>query len=149
MSENLTLHIDVDAPPETVFAAALDWERQHEWILATRVRVVSGDGRSVGSEVTATTGIGPLGITDTMRLTVWAPPRRCEVVHTGRVVRGTAAFAVQPRGRGSSRFVWSEQLDLPLGAVGRLGFRVLRPVFAWGLARSLSSFADFAGSYPR
>lgn len=148
MSEDLALHVDVEAPPETAFAAALDWERQHEWILATRVRVVTGDGRSVGSELAATTGIGPLGITDTMRITLWEPPRRCEVVHTGRVVRGTAAFAVAPRGAGST-FVWSEQLDLPLGAVGRLGFRMLRPAFAWALGRSLRSFADFARTYPR
>ena len=148
MSTDIVLRVDLDAPPEAVFAAALDWERQGEWMLGTRVRVVAGDGRSVGSEVAATTGIGPLGVTDTMRVTAWDPPRRCEVVHTGRIVRGSAVFAVEPRGRGST-FIWSEHLDLPLGAVGRIGFRMVRPAFTWGLARSLNSFAEFARNYPR
>lgn len=148
MSTDLTRRVDVDAPPERVFAAAMDFERQHEWMVGTRVRVVAGDGRSVGSEVAATTGVGPLGVTDTMRIAVWDPPRRCELVHTGRVVRGTGEFTVEPRGRGST-LIWSERLDLPLGVLGRLGFRAVRPAFAWGLERSLRSFAEFARTYPR
>jgi hypothetical protein len=62
--------------------------------------------------------------------------------HTGRVVRGTAAFEVGERGDAST-FVWSETLDLPLGAAGRLGWRVLRPAFLGGLKLSLRRFAAF------
>jgi hypothetical protein len=38
-------------------------------------------------------------------------------------------------------FVWSEQLELPLGAVGRLGWPVVRPLFLAGVRRSLDRFA--------
>ena len=41
---DLVERIDVDAPPERVWAALTDWERQGEWMLATDVR----DGRRTG-----------------------------------------------------------------------------------------------------
>ncbi len=145
---NLTARIDVNAPPETVFAAATDWQRQGEWILGTTVRVRRGDGRSVGSEVEATTGMRGIGVTDRMRITVWDAPFRCEVRHLGRVVRGTGIFAVQPRGRDAATFEWTEQLELPMGVLGAVGWPLVRPVFSWGLRRSLEHFAGFCRRYP-
>lgn len=147
MSE-LTVRVDVDAEPETVFAAATDWNRQSEWILGTTVRVTRGDGSSVGSEVAAFTGVGGVGVTDTMLVVSWDAPRRCEVQHTGRIVRGYGVFTVRPNGHGAT-FEWTERLELPLGAVGRLGWRFVSPLFAWGLQQSLDRFADFCRSYPR
>jgi hypothetical protein len=82
-------------------------------------------------------------VVDTMRITGWDPPHGAYVRHLGRIVRGTAAFEVKGR-PGGSTFVWSEQLDLPLGAVGRLGFRLLRPAFVVGLRVSLRRFAGWA-----
>jgi hypothetical protein len=141
--------VDVDAPPETVFAAATDWERQGEWMLGTTVRVRRGDGRSVGSEVEAVTGIRGIRVTDSMRITVWDAPSRCEMRHLGTVVRGTGIFAVQPRDRDAATFEWAEQLELPLGVLGAVGWPLIRPVFGWGLRLSLARFADFCRTYPR
>lgn len=149
MDAELTVRVDVQAPPETVFAAATDWPRQGEWILGTTVRIRRGDGRSVGSEVEAFTGMRGIGVTDSMRITEWAAPQRCEVRHTGWLVRGVGIFAVRPRGRDAATFEWTERLVLPFGALGRLGWFALRPVFGWGLARSLDRFAEFCRSYPR
>ena len=145
---NVTARVDVDAPPETVFAAATDWQRQGEWILGTTVRIRHGDGRSVGSEVEAVTGLRGIGVTDRMRITVWDAPFRCEMRHLGRVVRGTGIFAVQPRGRDTATFEWTEQLELPLGVLGAVGWPLVRPVFDWGLRRSLDQFAGFCRRYP-
>lgn len=146
---NLTVRVDVNAAPETVFAAATDWERQGEWILGTTVRIRHGDGRSIGSEVEAVTGVGGIGVTDRMRIILWDAPSRCEVRHTGQVVRGTGIFAVQPRAGGGATFEWTEQLELPLGALGRLGWPLVRPIFGWGLQRSLDRFAGFCRNYPQ
>ena len=66
-----------------------------------------------------------------------------DVLHTGRVVKGTGIFEVVDLGGGRSRFVWSEILDLPLGLLGRLGFPLVRPLFAWGVQRSLKRFARY------
>jgi hypothetical protein len=145
----LTERIDVEAAPETVFAAATDWDRQREWMLGTTVRVLRGDGRSIGSELEAVTGIGSAGVTDRMRVTVWDAPWRCEMRHLGRVVRGIGIFAVQPRGRHAATFEWTEQLELPLGVLGAAGWPLIRPLFSWGLRWSLDRFAAFCRTYPR
>ena len=147
----LSESVDVDAPPERVWAALTDWIRQGEWILATDVRPVVGPARGVGGRLVAVTGLPlpggkRLGVVDTMEITRWEPPTRVDVVHTGRVVRGPGTFEIRPRGEGST-FVWSEQLELPLGAVGRLGWPLVEPVIRAGYRLSLRRFAAFARTH--
>jgi uncharacterized protein YndB with AHSA1/START domain len=131
----------IAAPAERVWSVLMDWPRQAEWILGTRVRVATGDGASVGSTLEAWTGVGPLGFLDTMTITAWDPPRRCDVVHTGRVVRGTGSFIVQPVPGGRTRFLWREDLEIPLGAAGHAGWTLIRPATEFGIRRSLNRLA--------
>ncbi|MBB5956186.1 carbon monoxide dehydrogenase subunit G [Saccharothrix tamanrassetensis] len=131
----LELRVDVAAPAETTWAAVTDWARQGEWMLFTEVRVTGGQG--LGTELSAFTGLGLIGFTDTMRVTAWEPPHRCAVLHTGRFVRGTAEFRVVPHGE-RSEFIWSE--DIP---------KVLGLAFAPGVRWSLRRFAEFAREYHR
>jgi uncharacterized protein YndB with AHSA1/START domain len=137
----LTVDVIIDAPPHVVWNAVVDWPAQSTWMLGTTVRVSAGDGRSVGSELEAITGVGGRGVVDTMRITHWDPPRLCDVVHTGSVVRGTGRFEVIPLPSGRSRFVWHEDLEIPLGAVGRAGWPLARPLAKWGVQRSLNDLA--------
>ena len=138
----LTVPVDVDAPAEAVWRTITDWEGQGEWMLGTRVRVTSaGDGRGLGATLSAVTGVGPLGFTDPMEIVEWDPPKRCVVRHLGRVVRGDGVFEVVELGPQRSRFLWTELLDLPLGAVGRVGWPIARPVFRLGVERSLRRMA--------
>lgn len=136
--------VDVVAPREAVWAALTDWDHQGEWMLGTRTRVTGGDGRSVGSTLAAFTGLGPLGFTDTMEITAWEPPTRCEVRHTGRLVHGLGVFEVVARGEGRSTLVWHEHLRPPLGRLGDLGWLLAGPAFRLGVRQSLRRFADFA-----
>jgi hypothetical protein len=142
----LTLGIDVAAPVEQTWAALTDWPRQSAWMLGTRVEPGERGGHGVGGTIRAWSGIGPFGFWDTMAITAWEPPHRCDVVHTGRLVRGTGSFTVST-GRGGSRLVWSEQLDLPLGPIGRIGWLLARSAFAAGVRLSLRRFARFAQAY--
>jgi hypothetical protein len=137
---HVSLDVTIDAPVERVFDAFSQWHEQGRWMLGTRVEVRVGDGRSVGSELAAWTGAGPAGFWDTMVITRWEPPYRVDVTHTGSVVRGTGTMEVLALPGGRSRFVWSEDLDLPLGALGRFGWPVARPAFLLGVRRSLESF---------
>ena len=145
MTATLVLTVDVDAPVAQTWSGAADWDRQGEWMLGTEVRATAQGGQGVGGGLAAFTGVRlagrRLGFLDTMRITAWEPPHRCDVVHTGRVVRGTGTFAVEPRGEGRSRFVWREDLELPLGLLGRLGWPLVRPLFAYGVQLSLRRFA--------
>ena len=140
MTATLVLTVDVDAPVEQTWAGATDWAGQGEWMLGTRVRPTRQDGQGVGGGIEAFTGVGRLGFLDPMDITLWEPPHRCHVVHTGRLVRGTGAFEVESRGAHST-FVWREDLELPLGALGRLGWPLVRPFFAYGVRLSLTRFA--------
>lgn len=141
MTATIVLTVDVAAPAEDTWAGATDWANQGAWMLGTTVRPTRLDGRGVGGAIEAFTGIGRLGFVDPMQITVWEPPARCHVLHKGRLVRGTGAFEVERRGAAASRFVWREDLELPLGALGRLGWPLVKPVFAAGVRTSLQKFA--------
>jgi hypothetical protein len=141
----------ISAPVETVFAAFSQWSEQGRWMLGTRVSVREGDGESVGSVLAAWTGAGPVGFWDTMTITRWEAPFRVDVLHTGKVVRGTGTMEVVALPQSRSRFVWSEDLELPLGWVGRAGWPVARPAFLAGVRRSLEAFGELVeqGQLPR
>jgi hypothetical protein len=132
VTTELELTVQVAAPPDTIFRAVTDWERQSEWVFGTRVSVVEGDGKSVGSEIDAVT----FGVSDRMRITRWDPPHAVELLHLGKIVRGTAVFAVR-----GSRFVWTERLDVPFF------YPLVKPLFVLMLRRSLQRFARFAEEY--
>lgn len=146
MSERVTLSVpvDVDAPAEAVWTYVTDWERQGEWMLGTRVQVTGGDGRGAGTTLRAVTGIGPLGVPDTMEVVEFRQggPWRAVVRHTGRVIRGEGFFEVVELGPVRSRFTFTELIDLPLGALGRLGWPLARPVIRAGFVASLRRMAD-------
>ena len=144
MGAVLTAHVHVAAPADETFAAATDWPGQQEWVFATRVRPTLGTGHNLGDEIAARTGVGPLGFTDTMTITEWEPPRLCRVRHTGRLVRGIAVFDVRAETERSSVFTWTEDLELPFGRLGQLGFRLTEPVFRYFVQRSLDRFAVWA-----
>jgi hypothetical protein len=138
----LALDIAIAASPQRVFAGLVDWQGQSRWMLGTKVWVPAGaSGVGVGGRIEAFTGFWKLGFLDTMEITTWDEPHRVNVVHTGRVVRGTGTMVVNGQADGTSRFLWSEDLELPLGALGRLGWVVVKPGFRWGVLRSLKAFA--------
>lgn len=138
----------VAVPADVAWHVLTDWPAQGAWMPLTRVTVV-GDGRGVGARLEAWTGWGRAGFLDTMVVTAWEPPRRCEVLHTGKLVRGPGVFAVRPLDAGTCEVVWEEWLDLPFGAVGRIGWPVVRPFVRFGLGIALRRFARYAEGLPR
>lgn len=138
----LALSLDIAAPAAVVWHRVTDWPGQGDWMLGTRVQVTNGgDGRRAGATMRAITGVGPLAFTDSMEIVEWTPPTRCVVRHTGRVVRGGGVFEVHELDAATSRFRWSEQLELPLGVLGRLGWPLVRPAFRVGVQQSLRRLA--------
>jgi carbon monoxide dehydrogenase subunit G len=139
--------VAVAAPVEVAWEALTDWQSQSGWMVLTNVTVDPG-GHRVGERLDAFTGVAGVGFHDRMEVTRWDPPRRVEVAHLGRVVRGAGVFEVRPA-PGGAWLVWIEDLDLPLGVAGRLGFAVLRPAFQLMLRRSLRRLAREVEARPR
>ncbi|MGH3424064.1 MAG: SRPBCC family protein [Nocardioidaceae bacterium] len=130
----LAVRTTIDAPPQRVWDYVTDWERQGEWIPATRVRV-QGDG------LVARTSIGPFGFTDPMCIRTWQPPRRCEMVHTGRVVHGSGVFECRDDS-GVTTFVWTERVDVPGGPLAPALWAVARRPLRAGLEYALRRLRD-------
>lgn len=131
----------VEAPPERVWAALVDWESQPAWMAdAHWVRLLSEQREGVGTRLRCRTDIAfGLRVDDDMVITGWQPSEVMEVTHEGPVIRGVGAFELSPTAHGT-RLEWWEEFSAPLGAPGELvaGLLVvpwLRPVFR----RSLSA----------
>lgn len=131
----ITSRVLVPAEPADLWRLAMDWRRQGDWMLGTRVR----GGQGVGAAVVARTAIGPIGFTDTMVITQWYPPHRCVVRHTGRVLRGTGVFEVARRGP-QSELAWTERLQLPWPASGPFARWLAAGPARWVMAASLRRF---------
>lgn len=148
--------VEVGVPAGQLWRVVTDWPLQGEWIPFTTVRSTVGKGRGVGSRVEAWTGLGRVGFLDTMVVTHWSEPskehsdghsegrRVCEVLHTGRLVRGEGGFEVEPLGPSRSRLVWWESVELPLGAVGALGWRLTSRWWQAGTAKALQRLRTLA-----
>lgn len=142
--------VRLDAPARGVWSYVTDWPRQGEWIPLTRVEAVPAGSRprAIGGRIRAWTGLGPIGFWDPMTITAWEEhadgAARCEVLHTGRVVRGDAEFSVEPLGPSACRFRWWEQLAVPggpVGAVGAVVWKVAGPLVQRGVDAALRRLA--------
>jgi hypothetical protein len=132
----VTVRVSIAAPVADAWAAVTDWSRQGEWMLGTRVGVVQGDGRSVGSRLFGFTGVWDVGFLDVLEIVEWEPPSRCRAVHLGKLLRGSAEFAVSARGAGAI-VSWTERLEPPVGLAA--------PLLGWGMRRSLRRLAGWWG----
>ena len=123
----------IEAPIERVWAALADWESQGDWMLQTRVDVTSDIREGVGTTIAAFTGIGKLGVMDHMVVTSWQPPNICDVLHTGKIIKGTGRFELLVIDADTTRFNWSEEILAP-----RAIFLLIAPGLYAGVRISLA-----------
>ena len=123
----------IKAPIEKVWAALADWESQGDWMLQTRVDVTSEIREGVGTTIAAFTGIGKLGVMDQMVVTSWQPPHICDVLHTGKIIKGTGRFELVVIDADTTRFNWSEEILAP-----RAIFLLIAPGLYAGVRISLT-----------
>ena len=149
--------VELGLAPEVAWDMVMDWERQSNWMLFTRVWGTENDGVGIGGGVAARTSVGGVGFTDDMVITHWDPPRECTVKHLGKIVRGTGTFAIEPTVFGSagpdrgpsafgSTFTWSEDVVPPLGRLGAFAWPVVRPAFEVMMRISLKRLVKEAGA---
>lgn len=143
-NNTLSISLRINAPRVLVWKKIADWESQGEWMLQTKVWVTSDQVSGVGTNIAAFTG--PLykfyprlkspGLLDLMTVTHWQEPARCDVVHVGKILKGTGSFILIEESDGSTRFDWSETIEAP-----RVIFMLIAPFLYAGVRISLYRFA--------
>lgn len=131
-SNHIAMHLVIKAPIENVWASLADWQSQGDWMLGTKVIVTSKIQEGVGTSISAFTGIGKFGIMDHMTVTKWDPPKICDVVHTGSIIKGTGRFELSAINSTTTRFDWSEEILAPKAV-----FLLLAPALYLGVRISL------------
>jgi carbon monoxide dehydrogenase subunit G len=132
-SNHIAMSLVIKAPIEKVWAALADWESQGDWMLQTTVEVTSQVREGVGTTIAAFTGIGKLGVMDHMVVTSWQPPHLCDVLHTGKIIKGTGRFELVAIDADITRFNWSEEILAP-----RVLFLLMAPGLYAGVRISLA-----------
>jgi len=143
---HLELNIKINGPVKTVWDCLVDWKSQGDWMLQTKVWSELDQDRTIkngkGVLIFAFTGLFPnlypkirLGILDTMEITKFKPPVLCEVVHIGRIIRGTGKFELK-KSKNATIFNWQE--DLVAHPVFLL---IMKPLLLIGVWLSLRRFA--------
>lgn len=141
----ITVTIDIDGPPETIWPHLVDWENLPTWMQeASNVRILGGQREGVGVEAEATVRIAGLSSRDRIRVTRWEPPVILELAHLGWV-KGSGYMELSPLDRGTHVF-WREELVPPWGVLGALGLRLVAPLMRRTFARDLRLLRELVQS---
>ena len=101
-------------PPEVVWALITDWEHQDDWMLEASDFEVIGDQREgVGVEAKATVRIAGIKTRDTVRVSMWEPPRILVIDHLGWVKEGDLVPATAARSDRQGGSAPRPSLDAP------------------------------------
>jgi len=135
-SNHIAMSLVIDAPIEKVWASLADWESQGDWMLQTTVEVTSEIREGIGTKIAAFTGIGKVGVMDHMQVTKWEPPFICDVLNTGKIIKGTGRFQLSSIDSETTRFDWSEEILAP-----RALFLIIAPGLYAGVRISLANLS--------
>ena len=141
MSHSIRISLTLPCNQARAWHAIADWEGQGNWMLQSKVWVTSQIREGVGTSIAAFTGpfykrypkFAALGLLDTMVVTNWQPPIRCDVLHTGKVLKGTGTFELVEISKSATRFNWSEDIEC-----SRLQFLAIYPFLWIGVRISLA-----------
>ena len=145
----LALTVEINQPIKIVWQHLVDWRSQSDWMLQTKVWSELDQDRTIkngkGVLIFAFTGLFPklypklkLGVLDTMEVVNWHPPYKCDVLHIGRIIRGTGSFELVRNSaskKGGTTFYWSEEIIAPA-----IFIAILKPFILLGVRISLRRF---------
>jgi len=144
MSHTIRISLTLPCNQLRAWQAIADWEGQGSWMLQSKVWVTSQIREGVGTSIAAFTGplykrypkFSKVGLLDTMIVTNWQPPTLCDVLHTGKVLKGTGTFELIEISQTATRFNWSEDIEC-----SRLQFLAIYPFLWIGVRISLARLA--------
>jgi len=113
--------------PDRVWSTIERWEEQSRWIRdAVWVRLLTRERTGAGARVEVMNRVLHVPLfTEQLEVVGWDPPRRMVMAHRS-FVRGTGTWSLEPVD-GSTMFMWTEELSLPIPILGELALLVYRP----------------------
>jgi len=145
MLKEFRVSVTIDAELNEVWQKLVDWKSQGEWMALTKVwsSVDDGGASGIGTEISAFTGIGKIGVLDKMRVTAWEPPKFCAVYHYGKIIKGIGEFRLTAIEERKVRFDWYEEIEAP-----KILLALIKPGILLAVTYSLRKFArTFKGSF--
>jgi carbon monoxide dehydrogenase subunit G len=116
----------IGATPERVWKVLSDWDRQASWMPDVAWIRFLGDERGLGARLQVKTRVFGIPLaTDLVEVTVFDPPRRLAVRHTG-VVTGVGEWRLD-RSEDGTAFAWTETISMPPPLLGDLGLWLYSP----------------------
>lgn len=132
----IRVSIDISAPIERVWQIVEPVERHVDWMAdAESIDFVTVQRRGVGTSFLCRTKVGPIRLTDKMRITRWEPNRAMGVEHVG-LVTGSGEFTLSALDNTRTQFVWEEKLTFPWWLGGPLGAFVGGKIVLRGIWRA-------------
>lgn len=132
----IRVSIDISAPIERVWQIVEPVERHVDWMAdAESIDFVTDQRRGVGTSFLCRTKVGPIRLTDKMRITRWEPNRAMGVEHVG-LVTGSGEFTLTALDNSRTQFVWEEKLTFPWWLGGPLGAFVGGKIVLRGIWRA-------------
>ena len=124
--------------PRQVWEVVRDIAGHVAWMEdAVAIRFTSERQGGLGTTFDCDTSVGPIRLTDRMKVTEWREGRSLGIEHVG-VVTGRGRFTLRRSRGGRTRFTWTEQLTFPwwLGSwpASIVGGRVMRRIWRHNLA---------------
>lgn len=117
----IKVSIDIAAPVDRVWQVVEPVERHVDWMAdAESIDFVTDQRRGVGTSFLCRTKVGPIRLTDKMRITRWETGRAMGVEHVG-LVTGSGVFTLEALDAATTRFVWEEELIFPWWLGGPIG----------------------------
>lgn len=138
MLDEFRVSITVNAELLRVWEKLVDWKSQGEWMALTKVwsSVDESGASGIGTEISAFTGLGKIGVLDKMRVTKWEPPYLCAVDHYGKIIKGIGEFRLTKIAENKTRFDWYEKIIAP-----KLVLALIKPGIIIAVTYSLRKFA--------
>ena len=140
----VTSEVVLPVPLERAWELLVRWEDQPRWMKdADSVRVLGAQREGVDTSIAVKTRVLNVPLfTERLEVTIWEPPRRLVMAHRS-FVRGVGAWRLQPVESGTW-CTWTEELRLPVPALGELALRVYRPFMAHLMRGALENLRAFA-----
>ena len=112
--------IEIDRPPEDVFAYATDLVRFGEWQKdVVRLELHGGGPLGLGSRFTTTRQLGGVEYKTTQEVTEFSPPSRFAAASVGGPLRAIGTITIEPLD-GGARSRFTSTLDFEGRGLGRL-----------------------------